>query len=229
MSPMDGARRQLLASFLAMEAPSLVVKLSRDVGNGFIADGVQAFFYNSCLNNSVVRKFPPSKWYLSRVLKQIILAAESDGQEVLDGLYEQQITLLNTSKKSVLHEMGSFEEDAERCYKSYLYSVPDDAIANMADCLGKVHASKFRDMILTIRVSSNMLEGSTGWSLSLGVFACLSCHLFRTVLFRDWCRCWFEQYLLGSTTCIKGYSNRWESFNDGQLKAQFFHKWDIVG
>lgn len=157
LDAMDETRRTLLASFLSMETPNLIVKLARYAGNGSISYDVQHFFYNSCLNNLIVKKFPPSRMYLRSVLKQLILAAESEGEEVLGDLYEQQITLLKSPK-----ELEIFGEPTRRCFRSYLYSVSDDTISNIADCIGMVHASKFRNLIITIRVSVNMLEGSTG-------------------------------------------------------------------
>lgn len=154
---MDETRRLLLASFFAMEPPSVILKLARDAGHGCISNAVQSFFYKSCINNVVTKKYPPSPFYLSSVLKQLILAAESEGQEVLGELYEQQIALLISNK-----EMGRLKEAVQECYKSYRFSISESMIYNIAHCVGEERASLFRDFIITIRVSLNMLEGSTG-------------------------------------------------------------------
>ena len=62
--------------------------------------------------------------------------------------------------------MGTPGNHADRCYKSYLYLISEDLITKLSGCLGSEDASKFTDMILTLRVSSNMLEGSTGYIFS---------------------------------------------------------------
>lgn len=61
--------------------------------------------------------------------------------------------------------METHGNNNDRCYKSYLFSMSKDVIAKLSGCVGNEHASKFLDMILTLRVSLNMLDGSTGYIL----------------------------------------------------------------
>ncbi|MCO5603507.1 hypothetical protein L7F22_057658 [Adiantum nelumboides] len=160
---MENSKRQLVAAFLAMESPTSILQLLREIGNGFISAKAQEFFKEMCLKNSIVMKFPPSKGYMSNVLKLLILAAESDGLEVLDELYKQHIAFLQSSENSGHSAVEAFHQLSQRCHKSYLYSFSDDALVKLAYCLGEHQVSKFKDLVLTIQVSSNMLEGSTGY------------------------------------------------------------------
>ena len=65
-------------------------------------------------------------------------------------------------------EMETPGNHVDRCYKSYLYLISEDLITKLIGCIGSEDASKFTDtMILTLRVSSNMLEGSTGYIFSI--------------------------------------------------------------
>ncbi|KAI5059517.1 hypothetical protein GOP47_0025836 [Adiantum capillus-veneris] len=168
---MEGAQRQLVASFLAMESPTSILRLVREIGNGSVSTMVQDFFNEFCLKNSVVVKFPPSRGYMSNVLKLLILAAESDQQEVLDEFYDQHVAFLHSSENSGQSALEGFHHFTQRCHKSYLYSFSDDAIVKLANYLGEHQASKFKDLVLTIQVSSNMLEGSTGcYAWPAGIF-----------------------------------------------------------
>lgn len=58
------------------------------------------------------RKYPPARTYLRRTLKQIILAAEHDKEEVLDGLYELHADYLLPSEVhlSIDYLCKTFEE-----------------------------------------------------------------------------------------------------------------------
>ncbi|KAH7306423.1 hypothetical protein KP509_22G010900 [Ceratopteris richardii] len=158
----EGAKRELMASFLAMESPTIVLGLSRKIGDGSISNVAQKFLNDFCFNSTMVRRYPPSSQYMKSVLKVLILAAESEGQEIMEDLYNQHIAFLSSTENDEQHAMGGFYNCTQRCYKSYLYSLPDDSIKKLVSCLGSKYASKFKDLILTIQVSSNMLEGSTG-------------------------------------------------------------------
>ncbi|KAH7306424.1 hypothetical protein KP509_22G010900 [Ceratopteris richardii] len=167
----EGAKRELMASFLAMESPTIVLGLSRKIGDGSISNVAQKFLNDFCFNSTMVRRYPPSSQYMKSVLKVLILAAESEGQEIMEDLYNQHIAFLSSTENDEQHAMGGFYNCTQRCYKSYLYSLPDDSIKKLVSCLGSKYASKFKDLILTIQVSSNMLEGSTGCYLwPAGIF-----------------------------------------------------------
>jgi hypothetical protein len=97
-------------------------------------------------------KYPSSQSYKKRVVKAIILGAESDGYEDMDDLYDLLSHILNV-------EQGV----AERCYATFTFRIPENAKANLAQTLGHEVASHLiGTKLLTLRVSLNILDGDTG-------------------------------------------------------------------
>jgi hypothetical protein len=85
-------------------------------------------------------------------VKAIILAAESDGYEVMDDLYDLHLHFLDV-------EQGV----AERCYATFSFRISEDAKANLAQALGdEVTSHLIGKKLLTLRVSLNILDGDTG-------------------------------------------------------------------
>ena len=48
--------------------------------------------FNELGNFQIARKFPPSKAYVHNLLKHVILAAEGEGEEVMDVLYQEHVS-----------------------------------------------------------------------------------------------------------------------------------------
>eukprot|EP00249_Psilotum_nudum_P030702 c43620_g1_i1 orf=199-1395(-) len=187
----EDAKQRLVAAYLAMEPAHVIVKLVREAGGGLLSRDMQVFFYENCLNNRVCEMFPRSELYVKRVLKQLILTTESEKEEVLTELYEQYALFLIPS----MEEMKA----VERCYKSYLYSLPDNAISKLAAYIGERRTSKFKNMLVTVRVSLNMLGGGTGFctwpaGMFLSEFILTHPHIFSS-------KCCLE---LGSGTGLSG-------------------------
>ncbi|KAF3634152.1 hypothetical protein FXO37_26641 [Capsicum annuum] len=85
----------LVSAFLACEPPDFVISFARDFGGGFITERVQSFLWNECINKSDVKCNLP---YLKRFLKKLIVEIESNGDVVLDELYEKYIFCLASVK-----------------------------------------------------------------------------------------------------------------------------------
>ncbi|KAJ7523909.1 hypothetical protein O6H91_18G067700 [Diphasiastrum complanatum] len=90
-----------------------------------------------------MRKFPPIRSYAMRVLKEVLLAAEQDGCEVLESLYEEYLCYLLPCKDN---KFGG--------YKTYTYAATNQSQTQNLPSL--------KDGVVTIRISSNILEGGTG-------------------------------------------------------------------
>ncbi|KAI5059851.1 hypothetical protein GOP47_0026170 [Adiantum capillus-veneris] len=139
---MEGAQRQLVASFLAMESPTSILRLVREIGNGSVSTMVQDFFNEFCLKNSVVVKFPPSRGYMSNVLKLLILAAESDQQEVLDEFYDQHVAFLHSSEVLCM-ACRDFSFRVHTCQSCHFFRTALPRGAGLSTiCLGLLNASK---------------------------------------------------------------------------------------
>ncbi|KAG0504748.1 hypothetical protein M758_N021500 [Ceratodon purpureus] len=147
----------LRAAFRAMEPTQVLVNLARKLGGGILSNDAQTFFLEKCLNDETCKLYPPGWLYLRRTLKEIILAAEKDGEEVLDGLYDLHAVYLLPSQD------GS-SELAPKCYKSYTYRVPAKSRAYLACKAGYKKFLEDTEQLATLRVSLNMLEGDTGCS-----------------------------------------------------------------
>ncbi|XP_024367176.1 uncharacterized protein [Physcomitrium patens] len=153
----DRVDKVLLAAFRAMEPPSRIISLARRFGGGVLSSDAQTFFLEKCLHDETCNRYPPGLLYLRRVLKQMILAAEKDGDEVLDGLYDLHAVYLLPPKE------GSAEL-APKCYKSFTYNIPAKTRAYLACKTGSKKFMEEVEHLVTLRVSLNMLEGDTGCS-----------------------------------------------------------------
>ncbi|CAM6083604.1 unnamed protein product [Calypogeia fissa] len=158
MEAMGGTAPDLLtAAFLSMQSPSTVVAFTREVGGGFITPFAQRFFLDKCFNNEVHLRYPASQSYVKRVVKAIIMAAESDREEVMEDLYGLHSIFLDLDKGSPL---------AERCYTTLTFVIPESARANLTPTLGPEMASDLiGTKLLTVRTSLNMLDGDTGYNI----------------------------------------------------------------
>lgn len=152
----DRVDKVLLAAFRAMEPPSRIISLARRFGGGVLSSDAQTFFLEKCLHDETCNRYPPGLLYLRRVLKQMILAAEKDGDEVLDGLYDLHAVYLLPPKE------GSAEL-APKCYKSFTYNIPAKTRAYLACKTGSKKFMEEVEHLVTLRVSLNMLEGDTGY------------------------------------------------------------------
>lgn len=99
MGRQDVTTEELLAgAFLSMQPASTLISLARDVGGGIISGYAQQTLLIKCFRNEVYMRYPASKAYVRNVLKNIILTAEQEGQEVLDDLYDMHSILFQTEK-----------------------------------------------------------------------------------------------------------------------------------
>ncbi|BBM98595.1 protein-lysine N-methyltransferase EEF2KMT [Marchantia polymorpha subsp. ruderalis] len=156
MGRQDVTTEELLAgAFLSMQPASTLISLARDVGGGIISGYAQQTLLIKCFRNEVYMRYPASKAYVRNVLKNIILTAEQEGQEVLDDLYDMHSILFQTEKQL-----------AERCYKTITFMIPDETISNLTCTLGDEGMLKAVERkLVTLRVSLNMLDGDTGYSI----------------------------------------------------------------
>jgi len=159
--------KALLAAYRVMEPATVIVSLARNMGHGKLSTDVQSFVLAKCIKDKICRKYPPAPVFLRQMLKLLILAAESDGEEVLESLYELHAAYLLTQQDSI-------SEIAGKCYKSYTYAVPMEARRAWLACTVRESerevAVEVVEELITLRVSLNMLEGATGcclWPASL--------------------------------------------------------------
>lgn len=133
------------------------MKLCRKLGRSVLSNDAQSFFLDMCINDEIFKLYPPSWLYVRRTLKEIILAAEKDGEEVSDGLYELHAIYL-------LPPQDGSSELASKCYKTFTYTVPPKSRSYLACQTDSKKFLEEDEQLVTLRVSSNMLEGGTGCS-----------------------------------------------------------------
>uniref|UniRef100_A0A0V0I7Y8 Putative ovule protein n=1 Tax=Solanum chacoense TaxID=4108 RepID=A0A0V0I7Y8_SOLCH len=139
----------LVSAFLACESPDFVVSFARDFGGGSITERVQSFIWNVCINKSDVKCNLP---YLKRFLKKLIVEIESNGDVVLDELYEKYIYCLVYVKDDEL------AKGSTRMLRRFSFLFPKD-------CSQASSCQIFRKLEVTLQCSLNMLEGDTGCSI----------------------------------------------------------------
>ncbi|XP_047254013.1 uncharacterized protein LOC107845320 isoform X6 [Capsicum annuum] len=139
----------LVSAFLACEPPDFVISFARDFGGGFITERVQSFLWNECINKSDVKCNLP---YLKRFLKKLIVEIESNGDVVLDELYEKYIFCLASVKDDDLAKGNT------RMLRRFSFLFPKD-------CSQASSCQIFRKLEVALQCSLNMLEGDTGCSI----------------------------------------------------------------
>ncbi|XP_049401773.1 uncharacterized protein LOC125865614 isoform X2 [Solanum stenotomum] len=139
----------LVSAFLACEPPDFVVSFARDFGGGSITERVQSFIWNVCINKSDVKCSLP---YLKRFLKKLIVEIESNGDVVLDELYEKYIYCLASVKDDEL------AKGSTRMLRRFSFLFPKD-------CSQASSCQIFRKLEVMLQCSLNMLEGDTGCSI----------------------------------------------------------------
>ncbi|KAK4723705.1 hypothetical protein R3W88_026484 [Solanum pinnatisectum] len=139
----------LVSAYLACESPDFVVSFARDFGGGSITERVQSFIWNVCINKSDVKCNLP---YLKRFLKKLIVEIESNGDVVLDELYEKYIYCLASVKDDEL------AKGSTRMLRRFSFLFP-------TDCSQASSCQIFRKLEVTLQCSLNMLEGDTGCSI----------------------------------------------------------------
>ncbi|GLJ07192.1 hypothetical protein SUGI_0061190 [Cryptomeria japonica] len=147
---------RLVSAFLAMEPINILIPIARELGRGSITEEVQNFIHEECINNKICRNYPPSQFYVKSLLKQIIIDAESQSQEVLDVFYEKYAQYLINCKDYDLSQTG-------KCYRILKFVFPASS-----DFLTSVDNQRIREsviMTVILRSSPNMLEGGTGCSI----------------------------------------------------------------
>ncbi|XP_073048223.1 uncharacterized protein [Primulina eburnea] len=139
----------MVSAFLAMEPPDVVISLARDFGGGSLDDRVQSCIWRQCICNADVKLQGP---YLKRFLKKLILEIESDGEDVLDELYERYAFYLTSLQDNDVDKGNS------RIWKSISFLFSDESS-------GLVSCPKSRNLEVQLQCSLNLLEGDTGCSL----------------------------------------------------------------
>lgn len=139
----------LVSAFLACESPDFVISFSREFGGGSITERVQRFIWTECINKSDVKCNLP---YLKRFLKKLIVEIESNGDVVLDELYEKYIYCLASVKDDEL------AKGSTRMLRRFSFLFPKD-------CSQASSCEIFRKLEVTLQCSLNMLEGDTGCSI----------------------------------------------------------------
>ncbi|XP_073133598.1 uncharacterized protein [Henckelia pumila] len=139
----------MISAFLATEPPDVVISLARDCGGGSLDDRVQSCIWRQCICKADVKLQGP---YLKRFLKKLILEIESDGQDVLDELYEHYAFYLTSLQDNDVAKGNS------RILKSISFLFADESS-------GLVSCPKSRNLEVQLQCSLNMLEGDTGCSL----------------------------------------------------------------
>ncbi|KAM3343968.1 protein-lysine N-methyltransferase EEF2KMT isoform X1 [Capsicum galapagoense] len=139
----------LVSAFLACEPPDFVISFARDFGGDFITERVQSFLWNECMNKSDVKCNLP---YLKRFLKKLIVEIESNGDVVLDELYEKYIFCLASVKDDDLAKGNT------RMLRRFSFLFPKD-------CSQASSCQIFRKLEVALQCSLNMLEGDTGCSI----------------------------------------------------------------
>ncbi|MCD7471877.1 hypothetical protein HAX54_012651 [Datura stramonium] len=139
----------LVSAFLACEPTDFVISFARDFGGGSITERVQSFIWNGCINKFDVKcNFP----YLKRFLKKLIIEIESNGDVVLDELYEKYTYCLASVKDDELAKGNT------RMLRRFLFLFPKDC-SQVSSC------QISRKLEVTLQCSINMLEGDTGCSI----------------------------------------------------------------
>ncbi|CAN4125025.1 unnamed protein product [Withania somnifera] len=139
----------LVSAFLACEPPDFVISFARDFGGGFVTERVQFFIWNVCIKNFDVECNLP---YLKRFLKKLIVEIESNGDVVLDELYEKYIYCLASVKDDDLAKGNT------RMLRRFSFLFPKD-------CSQASSCQMFKKLEVTLQCSLNMLEGDTGCSI----------------------------------------------------------------
>ncbi|XP_073302130.1 uncharacterized protein [Primulina huaijiensis] len=142
-------RLHMVYAFLAMEPPDVVISLARDFGCGSLDDRVQSCIWRQCICKADVKLQGP---YLKRFLKKLILEIESDGEDVLDELYERYAFYLTSLQDNDVDKGNS------RILKSISFLFSDESS-------GLVSCPKSRNLEVQLQCSLNLLEGDTGCSL----------------------------------------------------------------
>lgn len=110
---------------------------------------MQSFIWNGCINKSDVKCNLP---YLRRFLKKLIVEIESNGDVVLDELYEKYIYCLALVKDDELAKGNT------RMLRRFSFLFP-------RDCSQAWSCQIFRKLEVALQCSLNMLEGDTGCSI----------------------------------------------------------------
>ncbi|KAK4344971.1 hypothetical protein RND71_035147 [Anisodus tanguticus] len=139
----------LVSAFFACEPPDFVISYARDFGGRSITERVQSFIWNGCINKSDVTCNGP---YLKRFLKKLIVEIESNGEVVLDELYEKYISCLACVKDDELAKGNT------RMLRRFSFLFPKD-------CSQASSCQIFKKLEVTLQCSLNMLEGDTGCSI----------------------------------------------------------------
>ncbi|OIT29707.1 PREDICTED: uncharacterized protein LOC109210992 [Nicotiana attenuata] len=139
----------LVSAFLACEPPDFVISFARDCGGGSITESVQSFIWNQCINKFDVKC---NGHYLKSFLKKLIVEVESNGDVVLDEIYEMYIYCLTTLKDDELTKGNT------RTLRRVSFLHPKD-------CSQPSSCQITRKFEVTLQCSLNMLEGDTGCSI----------------------------------------------------------------
>mmetsp|Transcript_57966 Transcript_57966/g.184060 ORF Transcript_57966/g.184060 Transcript_57966/m.184060 type:complete len:213 (-) Transcript_57966:386-1024(-) len=145
----SGSREEweLLCAYRQQARSNDVVDLARKVGGGGMSAAAQDTLLERCIRDPVCVEFPLAPAYVASVTKRAVLAAEQDGEEVTDALVEEQIERMMAAGPAGGGGEGSWH------YKTWAYAPPPG---------GAGAEEERRFAMLTVRTSSNMLEGSTG-------------------------------------------------------------------
>nr|XP_016450426.1 PREDICTED: protein-lysine N-methyltransferase EEF2KMT-like isoform X2 [Nicotiana tabacum] len=139
----------LVSAFLAREPPDFVISFARDCGGGSITESVQSFIWNQCINKSDVKC---NGHYLKSFLKKLIVEVESNGDVVLDEIYEMYIYCLTSLKDDELTKGNA------RTLRRVSFLLPKD-------CSQASSCQITRKFEVTLQCSLSMLEGNTGCSI----------------------------------------------------------------
>ncbi|KAG0470505.1 hypothetical protein HPP92_017205 [Vanilla planifolia] len=130
------------AAFRAMEPVSFFISLAKQTGGGSLTEEIQSIILNIVIETSMQSGIRCNHTYVKNLLKKVIVAAESNYNIVVEGLYEQfaNIALVQDNVNS---------DDNNRIFKMISFLFPCYAM----------------NLHVHLHCSLNMLEGDTGCAL----------------------------------------------------------------
>eukprot|EP00897_Mesotaenium_endlicherianum_P000895 jgi/Mesen1/10806/ME000092S10290 len=120
---MDGPLWRMLCSYWQMDSPANIVTAARELGGGVISEASQIHLLSTCIQNKRCQLYPPDRLYTARVLKGVILAAESDGEEVMEDLYSLYVAYSTAPPEGRVGD-GCAAALPGWCYRTYAYTLP---------------------------------------------------------------------------------------------------------
>ncbi|GAQ79932.1 hypothetical protein KFL_000420040 [Klebsormidium nitens] len=138
-------RWQILCMYRQMENTSDLVEALRKLGGGSISRRVQQYLLEKVVQDEVVKRCPPEVTYTARLLKLVILGAESDAlrRRGADSDDEEEPVLEETYAEHAkyMEAVSRLEHDdsldAKWCYRTYAYATPT------ANLEGLLHQPRF--------------------------------------------------------------------------------------